>query len=139
MKNLPLESLYHHIRLIHENIQNKLDEQARSLGFNGTELAVLVDILSHENTDSNAIANRLGMKKSCLSKTIKNLEDSIHVDVNPKDKRFVMLSIKSEELKQKLCPETMLENIFGDIETNQLDPAQLNELLIKLNAMLSQE
>ncbi|WZU02938.1 hypothetical protein MGH68_08905 [Erysipelothrix sp. D19-032] len=59
-----LSIIYDKLLVIHQMMNNNLNEQARLLGYNTSEYLVPMDLAVHHDTDLTSLYSRLGMKKS---------------------------------------------------------------------------
>lgn len=134
--NKQLESIYENILLLNDAFRNKLEKEAKELGFTKSEFIVITDLIENEPSKLMEIVKRTGIKKTTVSKIINQLIDRgiISKDACPSDGREFYLKVIDINVKEKFCKATMLEKIFPNHCENQAVENQ--EILESLNKLL---
>lgn len=132
-----LSIIYDKLLVIHQMMNNNLNEQARLLGYNTSEYLVLMDLAVHPDTDLTSLYSRLGMKKSAVSKIVQNLveRDIITRQEDRDDKRKVHLAL-SESIANTICKHSAVKQAFAGIEQKPCDLANIQNALDDVIAML---
>ena len=134
-----LESIYSKLQLIQEIISANLTEISKSYNLNTSELMMVVDIKTYPGTNLQSVCDRLGLKKSLASKTLKKLVEEGVILRSPDslDQRKVALSYNGcNEIS--ICKEEALAIAFNskihcdsDLQMIETSLADLLEMLTK--------
>lgn len=134
-----LDRVFNLLLQINGNMNQKIDLQAKELGYNTSEYLVLLDILTHQGTSQNQVCERLGLKKSAVSKLLNKLEVKREISRKqcPEDRREVKLYVEDQHLLDTLCKTTMLNRAFTNFQQFSCNVDDIEASLIDVKKMLS--
>lgn len=133
-----LESIYLKLQTIQEIMNLNLARVSKDYKLNVTELMMTVDIKNYPHTDLQSVCNRLGIKKSMASKTLKKLVEEGVILRTPDtcDQRKLVLSYNNES-DIAVCKENALSEAFNADNKCNTDLKTIESSLDDLLEMLS--
>ncbi|QIK57095.1 MarR family transcriptional regulator [Erysipelothrix sp. HDW6A] len=134
-----LDLIYTKLLQIHQLMNTNLAEQARSFGHSTSEYVILLDVMTHPNSDLNALCDRLGMKRSAASKTVQKLveKDIIIRTADGIDRRKINLNI-NPSYEPDFCQNVALNQTFNGSDQVEYDFDEIISSLNIVTCMLSE-
>lgn len=135
-----LESIYLKLQIIQEIMSKNLALISKDYKLNVSELLIAIDIKNYPNSDLQSVCDRLGIKKSLASKTLKKLveEGVILRCSDPIDQRKVVLTYNSKS-DIAVCKEEALAKAFNSPEKCTHDLEGIERSLDHLLEMLAKK
>lgn len=134
-----LDVIYTKLLHIHQLMNTNLADQARSFGHSTSEYVILLDVMTHPNSDLNALCERLGMKRSAASKTVQKLveKDLIVRTADEIDRRKINLNIKPS-YQPEFCQNVALNQTFNGCDEDLHNFDEIIASLDIVTCMLSE-
>lgn len=123
-------NLFKSVIELKKQIDNNLEELAKSMRITSSELLVLLDVQLYPNTSLVDLCNRTGLKKSAVSKMIGRLEEEglLVREVCPTSKREVILNITDQFLAKEFCWNESIRILFPKSKNHEKTSKQIENL-----------
>lgn len=138
MQNNKLNTIYCKMLTLTDLMMNKLEQQAKDLGYHKSEFIIITDILQNPRTTLMDLCHRTGLKKSAASKVINQLIEKGVIDRSAceTDRRALHLKITNPEISKTFCRQAMLADLFPNECEGKCDLDEIIESLEKLETIL---